>query len=73
MYSGMKKNMCNHLLAAKNPDGSLGHTVNRKPTHTDLYLHPKSHHCPSQEHAVLTNLINWAKTICDTKSLNAEI
>jgi hypothetical protein len=39
----------------------------------DLYLHAKSHHHPSQKHAVLTTLVNQAKTICDTKSLNTEI
>jgi hypothetical protein len=61
------------VLVTKKPDGSLGHTVYRKPAHTDLYLHAKSHHHPSQKHAVLTTLINRAKTTCDTKSLNAEI
>jgi hypothetical protein len=61
------------VLVTKKPDGLLGYTVYWKPTHADLYLHAKSHHHSSQKHAVLTTLINRAKSICDTKSLNAEI
>jgi hypothetical protein len=54
---------------AKKPHGTLEHTVYRKPTRTDLYLCAKSHRHPSQKHAVLANLINQAKTICDTECL----
>ena len=28
-------------------DGSLGHKIYRKPTHTNLYLHQNSHHHPA--------------------------
>jgi hypothetical protein len=59
------------VLVTKNPDGSLGRSVQE--THTDLYLHANSQHHPSQKHAVLTVLINRAKTICDITILNAEI
>jgi hypothetical protein len=45
--------------------GSLGHTVYRKPTHTDLYLYASSHHHPSQEHTILLTLIQQAKTTCE--------
>jgi hypothetical protein len=41
------------VLVTKKPNGSLGHSVYRKPTHIDLCLHAKSHHHPSQKHAVL--------------------
>jgi hypothetical protein len=33
----------------RKPDGSLGHRVYRKPTHTNLYLHANSHHHPSNK------------------------
>ena len=41
-----------HLLSLdidiyRKMDGSLGHRVYRKPTHTNLYLHQKSHHYPA--------------------------
>jgi hypothetical protein len=55
------------VLVTKKPDSSVGHSVYRKPTHTGLYLLAKSHHHPSQKHAVLTTLINRAKTMCDTE------
>jgi hypothetical protein len=34
-------------------DGSLRHKVYQKPTHTNLYLHQKSHHHPANKHLVL--------------------
>jgi hypothetical protein len=34
-------------------DGSLGHKVYRKPTHTNLYLHQSSHHHPANKHCPL--------------------
>jgi hypothetical protein len=61
------------VLVTKEQNGTLGRTVYRKPIHMDLYLHAESHHHPSQKHAVLASLINWAKTVYDTESLNSEI
>jgi hypothetical protein len=46
-------------------DGSLGHKVYRKPTHTNLYLHQKSHHNPANKHSVLSSLVHRAKALCD--------
>jgi hypothetical protein len=37
------------VLAKRRTDGSLGHSMYRKPTHTDLSLHAKSEHHPSQK------------------------
>jgi hypothetical protein len=43
------------VLVKRNPDETLGCTVYRKPTHTDLYVHASNHHHhPSQKCAVLS-------------------
>jgi hypothetical protein len=55
------------------PDGSLGHSVYRKSTHTDLYLHAKSQHHPEQKWAGLTALVRRARTVSDPESLRGEI
>jgi hypothetical protein len=34
------------VLLMKKPNDSIGHTVYRKPTHTNRYLHADSHHFP---------------------------
>jgi hypothetical protein len=54
-------------------DGSLGHKVYRKPTHTNLYLNQFSHHHPANKHSVLSSLIHRAKTLCDQDSLTQEL
>ena len=45
----------------KKGDGSLGHKVYRKPTHTDLYLHQLTHQHPANKHSVLSSLIQRAQ------------
>ena len=50
-----------------------GHKVYRKPTHTNLYLHQKSHHHPANKHSVLSSLVHKAKTLCDQESLAPEL
>ena len=57
----------------KKMDGSLGHRVYRKPTHTNLYLHQKSHHHPANKHSVLSSLVHRATTLCDQESLAPEL
>jgi hypothetical protein len=54
-------------------DGSLGHKVYRKPTHTDLYLHQNLHHYPANKQSVLAPLIDRAKAVCDEDSLTQEL
>ena len=50
-------------------DGSLGHRVYRKPTHTDRYLHYNSFHHPSIKNLVCKTFINRAKTICEVDNI----
>jgi hypothetical protein len=61
------------ILICRKEDGILGHTVYRKPTHTDLYLNGQSHHHPSQKAAVLSTLVHRAKLISDNISISAEL
>jgi hypothetical protein len=53
----------------KKPDGSLGHSVYRKHTHTHLHPNAKSLHHPANKQAVLSILVHRAKAVCDTDSL----
>jgi hypothetical protein len=57
----------------RRPDGSLGHKVYHKPTHTNLYLSAKSHRHPSNKQAVLSTLIHRARALCDEDGLQAEL
>jgi hypothetical protein len=57
----------------RRPNGSLGHRVYRKPTHTNLYLNSSSHHHPSNKHAVLSTLVHRARALCDQESLHGEL
>jgi hypothetical protein len=61
------------VLVKKNEDGTLGHRVYRKPTHTDRYLHATSHHHPTQKNSVISSLIYRALTISEPTSLNEEL
>jgi hypothetical protein len=54
-------------------DGSLGHKVYWKSTHTNLYLHQNSHHHPANKQSALASLIHRAKALCDQDSLPQEL
>ena len=54
-------------------DGSLGHKVYRKPTHTDRYLHYNSFYRSSIKNSVCKTLINRAKTICEVDNIEGEL
>jgi hypothetical protein len=58
---------------SKRLDGTLRHTLYRKSTHMDLYLHTNSEHHLAQKWAILTTLIWHARTLCDPDSLRKEI
>ena len=61
------------LEIIRKSDGSLGHRVYRKPTHTDLYLNANSYHHPSQKQAVLATLFHRAFTVSDEEHLGQEV
>ncbi|XP_038064046.1 uncharacterized protein LOC119734578 [Patiria miniata] len=58
---------------SRNPDGTLGHSVYRKPTHTDRYLHQRSFHHPSIKSSVNRTLVQRAFEVCDQDNLKREL
>lgn len=56
-----------NVLVSRRLNGTLRHSVYRKPTRTDLYQHARSEHHPAQKRAVACT------DICDTESLEGEI
>ena len=56
----------------KKMDGSLGHKVYRKPTHTNLYLHQNLHHHPAKKQSVLASLVHRAKAVYHQDSLTQD-
>lgn len=61
------------VLARIRSDGSVGHSVYRKPTHTDRYLHAESHHHPLHLNSVVTSLTNRALDLCDEEHREEEL
>ncbi|KAK5649280.1 hypothetical protein RI129_000309 [Pyrocoelia pectoralis] len=61
------------VLVKKKRDGRLGHTVYRKPTHTDRYINAKSHHDPSQLKSVIKTLINRSQKLADADNIKEEM
>jgi hypothetical protein len=57
----------------RRPDGSLGHRVYCKPTHTNVHVNSSSHHHPSNKQAVLSTLVHRTRALCDQDSLHAEL
>ena len=45
----------------------------RKPTHTNRYLHAKSHHHPAQKDGLVHTLVQRAIRLCESKYLNKEL
>jgi len=60
------------VLVTRKVDGTLGHKVFRKKTHTESYLHADSHHHPSQKIGVLNTLAIRASRIFDSEHLKDE-
>ena len=61
------------IALTRNPDGSLNHSVYRKPTHTDRYLNYRSFHHPQIKSSVCKTLVNRAYNVCDKESVNKEL
>ena len=57
------------ILITPCEDGSLGATVFRKPTHTDLYMQWDSHHAISSKYSVIGTLHHRANIICSSPKL----
>ncbi|XP_071453563.1 uncharacterized protein [Hetaerina americana] len=60
------------VLVTRKLDGTLGHSVYRKPKHTDRYLHATSNHHPQQKAGVIKTLFSRAERVSDAESLPAE-
>ncbi|XP_030761017.1 uncharacterized protein LOC115886103 [Sitophilus oryzae] len=60
------------VLVKRNGD-HLDHTVYRKPTHTDRYLHNLSNHHPSQKQGIIGTLANRARRICANDHIQEEL
>ena len=61
------------VLISKNDDGSISHQVYRKKTHTDRYLHAKSHPYPPQNTSGNNTMVVRAMRISDKAHLKQEI
>ncbi|KAJ7314096.1 hypothetical protein JRQ81_006031, partial [Phrynocephalus forsythii] len=61
------------VLIYKKPDGSLGHTIYQKKTHTNRYLNAQSHHHPAQINSVAKTLISRTKRLADKDHLKTEL
>ncbi|XP_011868909.1 PREDICTED: uncharacterized protein LOC105562568 [Vollenhovia emeryi] len=61
------------VLVCRNEDGTLGHNVYRKPTHTDRYLHANSHHHPAQKNSVINSLVHRALSISEPAALDGKL
>jgi predicted GIY-YIG superfamily endonuclease len=61
------------LLLENKLDGTLGHSVYRKITNTNRYLHASSHHTPAQKIGVLQTLITRSLRLSDSDNLANEM
>ncbi|XP_039204586.1 uncharacterized protein LOC120310339, partial [Crotalus tigris] len=61
------------VLVYKKSNGSLGHTIYQKKTHTNRYLHALSHHHPAQINSVAKTLISRTKRLADEQHLKPEL
>jgi len=60
-------------LLNRKGDTKLGYQVYRKSTHTEIYLHAKSHHHISDKQGVIQTIATRAIRISDVDHLNQEL
>ena len=61
------------VLVKKHTDGTLGHTVYRKKTHTNRYLNAASHHHPAQLQSVIKTLTTRSQRLADDEHKKEEM
>lgn len=61
------------VLVKKKQGGTLGHTVYRKPTHTDRYLNAASHHHPAQLNSVVKTLMTRSQRLADVDHIDEKM
>ncbi|ERL93789.1 hypothetical protein D910_11075 [Dendroctonus ponderosae] len=61
------------VLVTRKTNEKLAHTVYRKPTHTDPYLHSGSNHHPSRKRGVIKTLTERVRRICEPAELEREL
>uniref|UniRef100_A0A6P7FMX2 Uncharacterized protein LOC114329459 n=1 Tax=Diabrotica virgifera virgifera TaxID=50390 RepID=A0A6P7FMX2_DIAVI len=61
------------VLIKKNQSQGFHHSVYRKPTHTNRYLHGNSHHPPSQINSVINTLVSRSIRLSDDASRSTEL
>ena len=61
------------VLITKTREGTLQHTVYRKPTHTNRYLNAESHHHPTQIQGVANTLISRSIRLADNDNREQEL
>ena len=61
------------ILISKRNDSTLSHEVHRKKTHTDRYVHAKSHHHPVQKIGVINTLVTRAMRLSDEEHIEQEL
>ena len=60
------------ILVTRKKNGTIGHEVFGKKTHTERYLHADSHHHPAQKIGALNTLAIRASRISDEEHINEE-